>query len=166
MNYTIKHILSRRSCRNFNENVVLEDDFETILKCAIYAPTGKNKQNLFFIGLQNEQKIKKLKEFMGQDYYYGSKYIIFTLLRFDDPLTDLNVGAAMENMLIAADALGYNSCWIHASRTLNTPEGKKFIKELFSLDKEYEILDSVALGHSAEKEIKPLIRNTLHDKIV
>lgn len=166
MNDTIRHILARRSYRQFNENVVLEDDFETILKCGIYAPTGRNKQNLFFIGLKDKEVVKKYKELFDKDIYYGARYIIVILKRFDDPLTELNVGAAMENMLIASEALGYQACWIHHSIDLNESSKKAKIKELFSLDKEYEILDSIAIGHSDNKTPAPLVRNTLHDKII
>ena len=80
--------------------------------------------------------------------------------------TTLNLGAAIENMLIASESLGYQSCWIHGSVKFDTEEGRKFLKELLSLDKEYRVLDSIAIGKSDNKVLKPLARNTKNDKII
>lgn len=166
MNEVIRHILARRSYRNFNEDEVKEDDLDTIIKCGIYAPTGRNKQNLFFIGLKNPEVVKQYKALFDKDIYYGATTIVVILKRFDDPLTELNVGAAMENMLLACEALSYQACWIHHSIDLNDPEKKEKVMKLFSLDKDYEILDSIAIGHAEDKKLSPIVRNTLNDKVI
>ena len=49
MNETVKTILKRRSCRQFNKEIISDEDLLTIIRCGIHAPTALNKQNLFFI---------------------------------------------------------------------------------------------------------------------
>lgn len=166
MNETVKTILKRRSCCQFNKEIISDEDLLTIIRCGIHAPTALNKQNLFFIGIKNQEIINKYKDYLKDDIYYGAKAIILCFERFEYDFTSLNLGAAIENMLIASESLGYQSCWIHGSVKFDTEEGRKFLKELLSLDKEYRVLDSIAIGKSDNKVLKPLARNTKNDKII
>lgn len=49
----IDAILGRRSCRSFKNQPVEPDKIQTILRCAIYAPSPANKQPWEFIVVQN-----------------------------------------------------------------------------------------------------------------
>jgi nitroreductase len=59
---------------------------------------------------------------------------------YDGPLV-------MENMMLAAHALGLGACWIHrAKETFDQPEWKEFLKKL-GIEGEYEGIGNCVIGY-------------------
>ncbi len=144
-------IAKRRSVRSFNDKTVETEKLESILNSCIYAPTGMNKQTLFFVILQDKDNLNELyTKIPGVERcFYHCDAILFTLVRHDDHLNQLNCGAAIENGLLTATSLGVSSCWIHcAIDLLDTEEGRKTLKDILELDKEYQVMDCIALGYT------------------
>lgn len=167
MSQVIDNLYKRRCVRSFTEEEIRETDCETLLKAAIYAPTGRNSQPLFFVLLKDQKKLQRLYDFVQTGNYYGATAVLFSFERKSDNLNDLNDGAAIENTLLAAEALNLGACWIHSTREkFNTPEGKAFLKDLLGLDQEYVALDSVALGHTQGDKPTMKPRNMTGDKIL
>ena len=132
-------IRSRRSCRVFSPDPVPKDALERIVKAALWAPSGKNRQNyrVFVVAGKKKDELvgvadrsfplieKSLQEL------YDEKTVSFTrqffrtlggapvLLVFysvptgEGPLVDTQtVSAAIENALLAATFEGLGSCWM------------------------------------------------------
>jgi nitroreductase len=54
---------------------------------------------------------------------------------------------ALENMMLAAHALGLGSCWIHREREIfASPEGKALLKK-WGVSDEYVGVGSISLGY-------------------
>ena len=47
-NAVLDNILTRRSCRAYTDRPVSKEDLDTILKAAIYAPSGMSRQSWKF----------------------------------------------------------------------------------------------------------------------
>ena len=47
-NAVLDNILTRRSCRAYTDRPVSKEDLDTILKAAIYAPSGMSRQSWQF----------------------------------------------------------------------------------------------------------------------
>ena len=60
MNEVLNNILTRRSIRKFKPVQIKDEELDLILKAAIYAPSGMNKQSWKFTVLQNKEKIEVL----------------------------------------------------------------------------------------------------------
>lgn len=122
-----------------------------------------SRKELMFVGLTNEYAKEYLsiaKNKFGMDRYYGAKNIILVFRNKEiESLYLLDVGAAMENMLLKATNLGLQSCWIHAAKDLAEDKDFSKFQEKLGLDSKYEILESIAIGHG-EKTIDKEVDNS------
>lgn len=109
-------IQTRRSVRKFKQDPVSEDDIETMLAAAMAAPSAGNSQPWRFIVIDN----KNILEQVSTHHPYASMAAdapLGILICGDEGVTK-NKGfwvqgcaAAMENLLLAAHALGYGGLW-------------------------------------------------------
>lgn len=142
-------IEKRQSIRRFTSQKIAKEDLEKIVKAGVLAPTGRNTQNLEIVGVSNPEILNKLLSHIGGGKeYYGATAIVFVLEKTPDNLSELNAGACMENMLLAATSLGISSCWIHCTRKMFADENsKQLLKDVLGLDHEMTLLESIALGY-------------------
>ena len=162
----LENILDRCSIRSYLDKEVEEDKLKKILKVAIYAPTGRNSQTLFFVILKDKEKKERILSKAGAEKnFYSAPVIRFTFARKEDHLNELNVGAALRSARLEANELGVSSCWIHSAvDALNTPDRRKFLKEELHLKQEYPVFDCLALGYL--KGDKPICKERNLDEDV
>lgn len=146
-------IRCRQSIRSFTDQKVSKEDMEKIVEAGVLAPTGRNTQNLLIVGLVDQEKLSSLLERVPcKKNFYNCTAIAFVFEKSADRLSDLNAGAAMENMLLQATDLGIASCWIHSVRDIfEEKENCKILQEILELKKPYKLLETIALGYQAEK---------------
>jgi nitroreductase len=146
-------IRKRRSVRKYTGDPIPREDLEKIVDAGRLAASGNNRQPWDFIVITNRDMIDKLKTAAAWMDKAGA--VIAVVL---DPTSRwwLEDGsAAVENMLIAATALGYGSCWLEG---YTVPREEEF-KEVLGVPKERRLLTLVPLGVPVEwptKEKKSL----------
>lgn len=59
-NAVLDNILTRRSCRAYTDRPVSKEDLDTILKAAIYAPSGMSRQSWQFTVIRKKENIQEL----------------------------------------------------------------------------------------------------------
>ncbi|MEJ5199968.1 MAG: nitroreductase family protein [Anaerolineae bacterium] len=149
----LEAIRKRRSVRNYTGDPIPRADLETIVDAGRLAASGYNRQPWDFIVVTDRAMIEKLK--IAAQWMEKAGAIIAVVL---DPTTKYwleDGSAAVENMLIAATALGYGSCWLEG---YTLPLEKEF-KELLGVPAEKRLLTLVPIGVPVEwptKEKKPL----------
>lgn len=113
----IKTIMTRRSVRKYKDTPVKREDIETILKAAMAAPSGKNKQPWEFYVLESDEAKNEAENVLIYGHFHAPLIIIVAINqeRTDEGiphgLSYCDAGAASENILLAAKALGLDSCW-------------------------------------------------------
>ena len=177
----IEAILNRRSVRNFKEMPVPEEELHTILKCGLYAPSGKNCQYSRFIVLQDRTVLKELNQIVcealseieadpgtpigfgaararerkGYPYFDRVPALIIAVSVRNYATSMANSACALMNMQIAAEALGLSSCWRNQLRWLkDMPEIHAFLVRYGMRDDE-DVFGSLQIGYSAEKQDVP-----------
>ena len=163
----IEAIKKRQSVRSFTDREVLLEDMKKIVEAGVLAPTGRNSQNLLVVGVRDKSLVTQIMNYIsGGKEYYGATALVFVFEKFSDDLSELNAGAAMENMLLRATDLHIGSCWIHRGRKLFSSDAAKlFLKEVLNLDKPYLLLESIALGY--QKDVVPLKeKNPSNGKVI
>ena len=147
----IDKILGRFSCRDFSNEKVKEEDLEKILESGRWAPSGKNVQSWRFVIIKDtSEKRQKLAELTTSGYVIMQAPInIIVLLdltiSYERTKNIQGIGACIENMLIAANILGYGTCWI--GQILNDPSIASKALTLLEIDKsKYELMAIIALG--------------------
>ena len=75
MNEIIKSILNRRSIRAFSNQEIDKKTVQTLLDCALAAPSGMNQQTWQFTAIMNQEKIlafaKAVGKALGRDEGYN-----------------------------------------------------------------------------------------------
>ena len=146
-----KLILERRSVRYFNKRQVNEGDIQTVLKAAIWAPSGLNNQPWRFKVVRDDIEKDKLAGFTK--YAYIIKGAPVSICVFLDKTAVYNrekdilaIGACIQNMLLQAHAIGLGSGWL--GEILNK---KEEVREFLNVQADYELMAVVSLGYPKEK---------------
>ena len=114
-------LLDRRSCRAFQPDPVDRPTLAAIVEAGRYAPSAMNIQkNHFYIITDpalltqlTETVSRKLENFAGRDFRYGAPALVLVTNRKRNTMALQDASCAMENMMLAAAALGLGSCWIN-----------------------------------------------------
>ena len=158
MNEVLKVLESRRSCRNFNPDMVKQEELKAIIKAGTYAATGMGKQSPIIIAVTNKElrdalseenrKIGGWKE--GFDPFYGAPVVLVVLANKDIPTYIYDGALVMGNLMNAAESLGVGSIWIHrAKEEFDSEFGKDLLKKL-GIEGNFEGIGHCALGYAAE----------------
>ena len=136
-NETIQAIIARRSVRKYLSKPVESEKLEAVLQAGTYAPTSRGKQAPFIVAVENvdlKQKLAQMNaQIMGVDsnpYYDAPVYVlVFAPAEANNPIQDSS--CVLQNMMVAAQAVGLASCWIHREKEMfQTEEGKKLMTEM------------------------------------
>jgi len=148
-----KVIETRKSVRMFDRNNKLElEQIQMILKAASMAPSGKNLQPWKFQIFTDDEVITKIaKECPNNRWMNSSPCIISVYLdlniSYDFTKDAMAIGAAIENMLLEAEAEGISSCWIG-----ECTEHRENLEQIFGVDNQLRLMAFVVLGY--EKKMK------------
>ncbi|MCL7986716.1 nitroreductase [Sphingobacterium sp. lm-10] len=171
----IDNILTRRAIRKFTDQQVSESQLDTIMKSAIYAPSGLNKQSWEIRVVQNPSIIEEVnkrflkyaegREFQGSAARYrepgfnvmhhAPTFIVIASEKAN-AYSKLDAGLALQNILLSAHALGLGTCPLGTLvPLLNAPENADILK-LLNIPEDYEVSINIALGHPAESPEAPI----------
>jgi nitroreductase len=120
MSYTEKDVFdaiyARRSIRAYLDMDVECEKIEKLLKAAMAAPSACNLQPWEFIVVTEKDVLKQVKSTLAEGNYNAPVAIVVcgnpTNIPWEGDGWMQDCGAAVENMLIAAPALGLGSVWI------------------------------------------------------
>lgn len=169
-------ILTRRSTRNYRPDMVEPEKLEQIIEAGKQAPSGGNNQTNHFLVIRSREVIDRLigmteaafaRMALTEDTYssmkraiqlskqggyvfcYNAPVLIAVANREDYGNNFADCACAIENMMVAANALDLGSCWINQLRWLNAePEIVDYLRSLGM--KEYErVYGSVIIGYPA-----------------
>ena len=113
-NEVIQNILTRCSVRAYDDRPVEREKIDTLLQCAVHAPSAMNRQTWHFSAVLNREKIAKLTAAVGKalgnekyDMYKPAALIIpSNELIGDTGITSWDNACALENIFLAATAEG------------------------------------------------------------
>lgn len=154
----------RHSVRTFKDQVVEKDKILSILEAARISPSAVNYQPRHFIVITDEEMKAKIVEAYPRKWFQEAPVIIATCgdhsvswkRKDGKDHCDIDVAIAVDHMTLAAADLGLGTCWICAfdstvaHKALNLPEN-------------YEVVALLAIGYSAEEEIKEKKRKNIEE---
>lgn len=136
-NDVLKCIRTRRSIRRYKTEQIKDEELDKVLEAGTWAPTSKGLQLPYIVAVQKPELIARLvkmnAEIMGvtSDPYYKAPTIVlvFAPIEYGKGLQDGS--CVLENMMLAAHAIGLGSCWINREiEMFETAEGKEIMKEM------------------------------------
>lgn len=167
-------IATRHSTRKFKEEPVPQEVLDKVIEAGRQAPSGKHKNQSRFIVIRKKEVLQELIALVQQEFakmevtpenddnfggairaakkggyvfmynapvlivvankrYYGNKYA--------------DVSCAMQNMMLAANALDLGSCWINQLRWLqDNPVLRAYLQKLGMAEDE-EVCASLSIGY-------------------
>jgi nitroreductase len=114
---TLQAILSRRSVRKYRAEPVAAEDLEWILEAGRQAPSAGNRQPWHFVVVTDPDRRQAVAAACnGQAFMADAGAIICAcgLPAVSERWYRVDPAIALENMVLAARALGYGTCWIGA----------------------------------------------------
>ena len=150
-------ILGRRSIRRYTNEKITDDDIETILKAAMYAPSAVNKQPWHFVVFRDKQVMQKIIEVhpnsrMLLDADAAILVCWDELLQHDEGYGPVDCSAATQNILLAAHALGLGAVWVGIYP--RTPRVEALHK-IFELPDHVKPFSVISIGHPDEQKSFP-----------
>jgi nitroreductase len=137
---TLNAIKKRRSVRDFTGDPIPLEDIETIVDAGRLAASGNNKQPWDFVVVTNKEIIQPLSK--AAAWSANASAMIAVVMDPSSKYWLEDGSAAIENMLLAATALGYGSCWLQG----NTRPHEAEFKLLLNIPNHLNLLSLVPIG--------------------
>ncbi len=178
----LEAIITRRSTRNFRPDPVEQEKLDRILQAGRQAPSGGNNQTSHFFVIRNRDVLDRLvsmteKAFAAmeitEDMYSSMKHAVTASKKggyvfcYNAPLliavanrtgygnNIADCACAIENMMVAANALDLGSCWINQLRWLNEdPEILAYLRG-FGMKEDERVYGAVIIGYPATESGLP-----------
>lgn len=114
---TLQALLTRRSVRQFTSQPIAQDQVDTILRAAMHAPSACNQQPWHFIVVDARERLDAIAGV--HPYAQMLKQAPLAVIVCADVTLEtcpgnwaIDCSAAMENLLLAAHALGLGAVWV------------------------------------------------------
>jgi nitroreductase/HSP20 family molecular chaperone IbpA len=149
----------RRSIRKFKDQDVGDEAVETLLEMAMYAPSRLNKRPWHFLVVRNPEVRRRIaRELHVHSFLEGAPLLIAVAAKPEvSPTWLMDVSAAIQNMLLAAEAQGLGAVWVGAPGTVEWEPVETVLREMLAIPEEVRVVSLVAVGYPAQ-EVAP------HDK--
>ena len=167
-------ISTRHSTRKFKEEPVPQEVLDKVIEAGRQAPSGKHKNQSRFIVIRKKEVLQELialvqQEFAkmevtpenddnfggairaakkgGYAFMYNAPILIVVANKRDYGNKYADVSCAMQNMMLAANALDLGSCWINQLRWLqDNPVLRAYLQKLGMAEDE-EVCASLSIGY-------------------
>lgn len=160
-NAMIELIQARRSVRQYADEPVAEEDLRQIVDCAVHAPTARNKQSWHFTVITDRAVIDRISEMTiagmdrlgihrepGYHVFYHAPVVIF-LSSAIEGFSEINAGCALENIALAAKALGLGAVIVGQTRYMFHQANVVDVNRMLKIPEGYEHDCAICLGHPA-----------------
>lgn len=147
----LEAIRCRHSYRGkYQDAPVPREDLMTILEAGLAAPSGCNKQTTSLIAVDDPELLAKLRQVIDPPVGETAPAAICVLTRRltayrDKCFAVQDYSAAIENMLLAITALGYQSCWYEGHITDDDRICDK-MAQLLQVPEDYELVCFLPVG--------------------
>ena len=172
----LEAIYTRRSTRNYKPDAVEKEKLTKILEAARQAPSGGNSQSNHFLVIQNREVLDKLIALTeagfrkmeadettypslrhaieaskkgGYVFCYNAPLLIVAANRKDYGNNIADCACALENMMVAANALDLGSCYINQLRWLNEDEALLDYLRSLGMKESERVYGAVIIGYPA-----------------
>lgn len=167
-------IATRHSTRKFKEEPVPQEVLDKVIEAGRQAPSGKHKNQSRFIVIRKKEVLQEFialvqQEFAkmevtpenddnfggairaakkgGYAFMYNAPILIVVANKRDYGNKYADVSCAMQNMMLAANALDLGSCWINQLRWLqDNPVLRAYLQKLGMAEDE-EVCASLSIGY-------------------
>jgi len=152
----------RRSIRRYKPNTAIPRKMvEKLADAGRLAPTVNNIQPWEFVAVTEPETLRRLADITDYGKFIADAPLCVTVFCKDTKYYLEDGCAAVENILIAATALGLGACWVAGDKKRYADT----IRELLNVPAGYRLIALIAAGYPDEKEVpreKRDVKEVLH----
>lgn len=171
-NSFINTLKSRRSCRHYQPQQITDEELNAVLEAGTWAPTAHGAQDPVIVAVQNAELRQELVALNARvrggsaDPYYGAPTLVLVFVSANNENGLQDGSCVLQNMMLAAHALGLGSCWINREiQMFNMPEGKELMQKM-GLPEGLAGVGAISLGYEATEPAAPKPRKADYFKII
>ncbi len=171
----LEAILTRRSTRKYQEKMPARESIEKVIEAGRFAPSGSNSQNTHFIVFTDRKMLAELAELVRKEFskmeagpdtyvslrnaikaskttnyvfHYGAPVFIVVANKKNYGNAMADSACALENMMVAANALDLGSCWINQIHWLDENENVRNFLKQYGLSDDETVTGGLILGYA------------------
>ncbi len=145
-------LLTRRSCRRFEDRAVEAEKKEKLLQAAQLGPSGKGNSPWEFVVIENKETLQKLGGCRNPEQPFLPATPLAIVVLGDTQKTDTWVeDASIASIMIQleAESLGLGSCWVQI-RLRESNQGmssEEYVRKLLGIPDHLAVLSIIAVGY-------------------
>ena len=151
-------LFTRRSVRRWTEQPIGDGDLHAMAEAARWAPSGCNRQPIELVAIRQRETIEAIASARRQPFIAGAPCVLAVVVAMESYKANaeyfalLDTGAAVQNMLLAAEQHALGACWVNMAPT---EPGFAAVHAMLGTPEHYRIASLVAVGHPAEHPYPP-----------
>ena len=139
----------------YERTIIPKSDLRKIMEAGLAAPSGCNKQTTSLIAVDDADLLDRLREVLKPKVAETAPAIICVLtqkiIAYRDRCFNVqDYSAAIQNMLLAAVELGYQSCWYEGYITDVDAIGRK-MADVLGVPDDYELVCFLPIGVASQE---------------
>ena len=159
MNEVLSAIEKRFSTRGYTDEKLTKEELDTLIRAGLQAPTAANKQevhitvvdgsNPILKEIEDEKNVGRGIQNPPHNFYFEAPVVL--ILSADKAFYwgKLDAGIAVENIALAAEALGLGNLIIGCIKDALTGEKRDYFANALKFPEGYEFEIAIAVGHKA-----------------
>jgi len=148
-------IRKRRTIRRYTDQDLSDDQIDTLLEIAMTAPNRLNRQPWHFIVIRDKDLQRQLADFLGlHPYLEQAPAVIAAAARPKLSSTwQMDLSAAIENMMIAATAMGLGTAWVGEPGSVLWTMAEEMLHDALHIPPELKVRIPalIAVGYPAQE---------------
>lgn len=159
MNETLSVIEKRSSTRGYTAEKLTKEELEILVKAGLQAPTATNRREIHItVADGNNPLLAEIEEEKNRvngtpnppaNFYYDAPAVMFLSAEKEFPWSKVDAGIAVENIALAAEALGLGNVIIGVIKKALSGEKSAYFAKALKIPDGYEFEIAIAVGHKA-----------------
>ena len=143
----------RNSVRKYQDKDLSEEQIRTLVEAGLRAPTAANKQEIHFtvVKKDNAAQAELANDHMpgaAVPFYFNAPVVIYLSADESFSWSGVDAGIAVENIHLAAEAMGLGSVILGCVRDILNGEKKAYYAEKFAFPDGYKFEVAIAVGYA------------------
>lgn len=153
---------TRSSTRSYTGEKLTEAELDTLVKAGLQAPTATNRREIHITVVNGDHPVlaeieaEKNRGFgmtaPEQNFYYSAPTVLFLSAEAAFSWSTLDAGIAVENIALAAEALGLGSVILGCIKNALLGEKKACFDRALNIPDGYDFAIAIAVGHKAAEK--------------
>jgi nitroreductase len=144
----------RRTVRRFTAEDVSEEALRALLEAASVAPSRLDRRPLHYVLIRNKASKAKIAEALRVRPYIEEAPVVIAVCADPSVSTtwELDASAAIENMLLAATAMGLGGAWVGSKGSQLWERALEVLHTVVGVPAGIAVASLVCIGHPGEEK--------------